>query len=39
MSRVTTDSDNSQAEDLYTGELQDFTDRDYQEIVNTFFER
>jgi CheY-like chemotaxis protein/glycine cleavage system H lipoate-binding protein len=39
MSRVTTDSDDPQGDNLYTGELQDFNDRDYQEIVTTFFER
>jgi CheY-like chemotaxis protein/glycine cleavage system H lipoate-binding protein len=39
MSRVTTDNDDARGEGLYTGELQDFNDRDYQEIVTTFFER
>jgi CheY-like chemotaxis protein/glycine cleavage system H lipoate-binding protein len=39
MSRVTTDNDDARGEELYTGELQDFNDRDYQEIVTIFFER
>ena len=38
MSRVTTGGEN-QGDELYTGELQDFNDRDYQEIVTAFFER
>jgi len=32
-------ADEGQGTDLYTGELQDFNDRDYQDVVTTFFDR
>jgi len=40
MTRKTAASDEeSRGDEMYAGELQDFSDRDYQEIVSEFFER
>jgi CheY-like chemotaxis protein/glycine cleavage system H lipoate-binding protein len=40
MTRTTSDGgDGDRGEELYAGELQDFNDRDYLEIVSAFFER
>jgi CheY-like chemotaxis protein/glycine cleavage system H lipoate-binding protein len=40
MTRTTTEgSEEHQGDVMYAGELQDFNDRDYEEIVSAFFER
>jgi CheY-like chemotaxis protein len=40
MTRTTSDADEGRrGDELYAGELEDFSDRDYQEVVSAFFER
>jgi CheY-like chemotaxis protein len=39
MTRTTAPDEEGKPDTLYTGELADFSDRDYQEIVSAFFER
>jgi CheY-like chemotaxis protein len=39
MTRVVTGGEENKGDEMYAGELQDFSDRDFTEIVSAFFER